>query len=75
MYVATARISQQLPGMLCIKRNPETVHCCGLVTKEMEDYIVRVELHCFTGCDANSGFYGNGKSSVYDKVAKSPVAQ
>ena len=28
-----------------------------------------------TGCDANSGFYGKGKKSVYDPVAKSPVAQ
>ena len=27
------------------------------------------------GCDANSSFYGKGKSSVYDKVMKSPVAQ
>ena len=29
----------------------------------------------FTGYDANSGFYVNGKSLVYDKVVKSPVAQ
>ena len=28
-----------------------------------------------TGCDANSGFYGKGKKSVYDQVAKSPVAR
>jgi len=28
-----------------------------------------------TGCDANSSFYGKGKKSVYDRVAKSPVAQ
>ena len=34
-----------------------------------------VQLHCFTGCDANSGFYGKGKPSVYDKVAKSTLAQ
>ena len=34
-----------------------------------------VQLHCFTGCDANSGIYGKSKSSVYDKVAKSPVAR
>ena len=72
-YVAAAFISQQLPGMLCIKRKQETVLCHGLVTEEMADCIV--QLHCFTGCDANSGFYGNSMSSVYDKVAKSPVAQ
>ena len=33
-----------------------------------------VQLHCITGCDANSGLYGKGKSSLYDKVAKSPIA-
>ena len=30
---------------------------------------------CMTGCDANSGFYGKGKKSVYDQVAKSHVAR
>ena len=39
----------------------------------MADYIV--QLHCMTGCDANSGFYGKGKKSVYDQVAKSPMAR
>ncbi|KAJ8349632.1 hypothetical protein SKAU_G00247620 [Synaphobranchus kaupii] len=72
-YVVAAAISQQLTGMLCIKRKQETVLCRSLVTEEMADCIV--QLHCITGCDANSGFYGKGKSSVYDKVAKSPVAQ
>ena len=28
-----------------------------------------------TRCDANSGFYGKGKKSVCDQVAKSPVAR
>jgi len=28
-----------------------------------------------TGCDANSSFYGKGKKSVHDRVAKSPVAR
>ena len=70
-YVAAAVISRQLPGMLCIKRKQETVLCCGLVTDEMADCIV--QLHCMTGCDANSSFYGKGKKSVYDRVAKSPV--
>lgn len=72
-YVAAAVISQKLPGMLCIKRKQEAFFCRGLVTEEMADCIV--QLHCITGCDANSGFYGMGKSSVYYKVAKSPVAR
>ena len=57
----------------CIKRKQETIFCRDLVTEEMADCIV--QLHCFTGCDANSGIYGKGKSSVYDKMAKSPVAR
>ena len=73
VYVAASVISRQLPGMLCIKRNKETVLCRGLLTEEMADCIVQI--HCFTGCDANSGFYGKGKSSVYEKVAKSSLAR
>ncbi|KAK1877064.1 U3 small nucleolar RNA-associated protein 10 [Dissostichus eleginoides] len=73
VYVAAALISQQLPGMLCIKRKQETVRCCDMTTDMMADCIV--QLHCMTGCDANSGFYGKGKKSVYDQVAKSPVAR
>ena len=34
-----------------------------------------VQLHCVTGCDANSAFYGKSKLSVYDMVAKNAVAQ
>ncbi|KAI4791968.1 hypothetical protein KUCAC02_033695 [Chaenocephalus aceratus] len=59
--------------MLCIKRKQETVRCCDMATDMMADCIV--QLHCMTGCDANSGFYGKGKKSVYDQVAKSPVAR
>ena len=72
-YVAAAAISRQLPGILCIKRKQENILSRGLVTEEMADCII--QLHCFTGCDANSGFYGKGKLSVYEKVAKSAAAQ
>eukprot|EP00745_Piridium_sociabile_P040935 TRINITY_DN7979_c0_g1_i3.p1 TRINITY_DN7979_c0_g1~~TRINITY_DN7979_c0_g1_i3.p1 ORF type:complete len:449 (-),score=103.89 TRINITY_DN7979_c0_g1_i3:362-1708(-) len=72
-YVAAAVISQQLPGMLCIKRKQELIFCRGLVADEMAGCIV--QLHCMTGCDANSGFFGKGKKSVYDRVVKSPVSR
>ena len=49
------------------------VFCRDLVTDEMADCIV--QLQGMTGCDANSSFYCKGKKSVYDRVAKSPVAQ
>ena len=34
-----------------------------------------MQLHCMTGCDANSGFYGKVKKLVNDQVAKSYVAR
>ena len=71
--VAAAVIAQQLPGMLYIKRKQDQICCRELVTVDMADCIV--QLHCMTGCDANSGFYGKGKKSVYDQVAKIPGAQ
>ena len=71
--VAAAFISKQLPGMLCIKRKQETIICSDLVTDEMASCIV--QLHCTTGCNANSSFYGKGKKSLYDQVMNSNVAQ
>jgi len=73
VYIAAAYISHQLPGMLCIKRKQETILCRSLVPEEMASCIV--QLHYITGCDANSSFYGKGKSSVYDKVTRSDAAQ
>ena len=72
-YVTAAVISQQLPGMLCIERKQVIVLCRGSVTDKMADCIA--QLHCMTGCDANSGFYGKGKKTVYDRVVKSPEVQ
>ena len=66
-YVAAEVISQQLLGMLCVKRKQETV-CGGLATDKTAHCIV--QLHCISCCDRNSGFYGKGKKSVYDQVAK-----
>ena len=72
-YVTSAAISQQQPGMLCIKRKNEFILCRGMVTEEMSECIV--QLHSMTGCDANSGFYGKGKMTVYDRVVKSSEAR
>jgi len=51
--------------------------CRSLVSKDMARCIVQlsVQLHYSTGCDANSSFYGKGKSLVYDKVTRSIAAQ
>jgi len=70
--VVGAVLWQQLACMICIKRKQETIFCRGLLTDEMAGCIV--QLHCMTGCDANSGLCGKDKKLVYDKVAKKPVA-
>jgi len=44
--------------------------CRSLVSEDMARYIVQL-----TGCDANSSFYGIGKSLAYDKVTRSVAAQ
>ena len=70
-YVSAAVISQQVPGKLCIKRKEALFSCKDMVTDEITDCVV--QLHCMTGCNANSGFYGKGKMSLYVKVAKSHI--
>ena len=59
VYVAAAHISGQVPGMLYIQKNKKTVSCRDLVSDEMADCVM--QLHCMTGCDANSGFDGKSK--------------
>jgi len=56
--------------MLCIKRKQETIL---LVSEDMARCIV--QLHYITSCDANSSFYGKGKSLAYDKMTRSVAAQ
>ena len=72
-YVAAAVLWQQLASMVCIKTKQQTILSRGLLADKSTG--CNVQLHCMTGCDANSGFYGKGKKLVYDQVAKNPVAR
>ena len=72
-YVAVVLIAQKFSGMLYIKRTKNIVSYRTLMNAEIANCIV--QLHCMTGCDANSGFYGKGKQSVYNQVVKNPVAR
>jgi len=63
VYVAAAALTHQLPGTLCIKRKDDIFDCHCLVTATMVECIVK--LHCMTGYDSNSSFYGNTKKSVF----------
>ena len=55
------------PECSVFRKNKKTVSCRDLVTDDMADCIV--QLRCMTGCDANSGFYGKGKKTQYDRVS------
>ena len=66
----SSRMSFQVVSVLSGSRK---VDCCSLVSDEMRNCII--QLHCMTGCDANSGFYGKGKLSIFWAVAKSPHAR
>ena len=72
-YVVAAVLWQKLASMICIKRKQETIFCRGLLADEMAGCVV--QLHCMTGCDANSSFYGKVKTLVNNQVAKNPVAR
>ena len=66
----SSRMSFQVVSVLSGSRN---VDCCSLVSDEMRNCII--QLHCMTGCDANSGFYSKGKLSIFEQFAKSPHAR
>ena len=67
-YVAASAISHQQPGELYIKSKQELISCHDMVSDELSACIV--QLHCFTGCDANSGFYGKGKGWFTNKLIR-----
>ena len=57
-----------------MRKQIERCYCCGKIGHKARRWLnVIVQLHCVIGCDANSGFYGKGTSSVYDKGSKEPT--
>jgi len=67
------KLSTTLGQLYLRKRKQETILCFSLASEDMARCIV--QLHYITGCDANSNFYGKGKSLASDKVTRSVVAQ
>jgi hypothetical protein len=60
LVILTPMLQQQSFCSSClvcsVSRGSRRVLCRCLVSEEMEDCIV--QLHCITGCDTNSSFYG-----------------
>ena len=72
-YVQAAALSHVLPGVLAIRRKNQFVTARELCPPSMAKVII--QLHALTGNDSNNGFFGHGKRSIYDKVAKNPKLQ
>ena len=61
------------PGKLLIKSAYQYIDCKKIKDENMVHCII--PLHVITACDAESRFYGKGKSKLFEKVSKSPRAQ
>ena len=67
IYIQAAH---EVPGIICIKKEQQLLFCRGMcsdedITKCLIPFLV------MSGCDAYSCFYGHGKTSLYEKMAKS----
>ena len=69
VVILAARVSQEVEGVLGIKRKKSIFDCRMLCSLDMSRIIV--QLHVHTGCDAISGFFGHGKKSVMKLFSKS----
>ena len=74
VYAQAAAISHEIPGILCIRKKNELLSCKSMcsdqnVAKCLIPFLV------MTGCDSNSCFYGHGKLSLFERMAKSAEAR
>lgn len=68
--VIAAHVAHHTPAKLYVLRRKECKQFCS---QEMAQIII--PLHAFTGADAVSGLYGQGKARIYSKVEKSGDAR
>ena len=71
--VIAAHVAHRTPANLYVLRRKETYECKQFCSQEMAEIVI--PLHAFTGADAVSGFYGQGKARIYSKVEKSDDAR
>ena len=69
-YAQASAIAKLIKGLLAIKRKDKLISCHSLCSTNVAE--VMIQFHTMTGCDANNGFYGHGKSSIYEKIEKVP---
>ena len=73
VYVQAAYISHQLPGQLLIKHKHSIFNCHEMLPSEVADIII--PFHIITGSDHTSGFFGQGKKSILEKLKRDPEAR
>ena len=74
VYVQTAAISHEVPGIICIRKKNELLSCKSMRLDQNEAKCL-IPFHVMTGCDSNSCFYGHGKLSLFERMAKSAEAR
>ena len=67
VVVLAAKVAHETPGDLGIKHKKKTMDCKKLCSS---DRAIEVPLHCHSGCDFTSGFYGYGKITVMKQQQK-----
>lgn len=70
-YVQASYASLHSSGSLCIKRKNQIIFAQSLCDQEIAK--VLIPLHVLTGCDQNSGFYGQGKKLVEEVHYPAPT--
>ena len=70
MYVQAAYVSHQIRGDLLMKRKDGSVNCHAMLSDDVT--LVIIPLHVVTGSDHTSGFDGQGKKKLLQKVINDP---
>ena len=67
-YAQAAVTSKKIQGLLALKRKGQLISCNEFCPPNLAEIIV--QFYTMTGCDSNNGFYGDGKSSIHDKISR-----
>ncbi len=72
--IQAVSISYDIPGIICVKKKRQFLFCRGMCT-DGDIAKCLISFHVMTGCDANSCFYGHGKTLLYEKMVKNLEAR
>ena len=67
-YAQAVAISKKIQGLLALKRKGQLISCNEFCPPNLAEIIV--QFYTMIGCDSNNRFYGDGKSSIHDKISR-----